>query len=311
METLETQLKLPDLWQQSAIRALQTGRDVIVAAPTGAGKTYIFELLIENGFEGKAVYTVPTRALANDKRLEWKRRGWDVGITTGDRNENPDAQVVVATLETQKGKLLRGEGPDLLVIDEYQMLGDEQRGLNYELSIASAPAGTQLLLLSGSVGNPQHVQQWLQRLGRKVELVRHLQRPVPLEEVHIDGLPNRIPSSVHGFWPRAIAKVLRAGMAPLLAFAPRRKAAEDLAFDIARMLPEEDPLILTPEQERLAGDGLKAAPEGPHRLPPQRAGLRAAGRPCRAAWPRPASCAWSWRPWASRPGLISPCARFS
>jgi late competence protein required for DNA uptake (superfamily II DNA/RNA helicase) len=257
MDTLETQLKLPDLWQQSAIRALQSGRDVIVAAPTGAGKTYIFELLIENGFEGKAVYTVPTRALANDKRLEWLRRGWDVGITTGDRNENPEAQVVVATLETQKGRLLRGEGPDLLVIDEYQMLGDEQRGLNYELSIASAPEDTQLLLLSGSVGNPQHVQQWLQRLGRKVELVRHLKRPVPLEEVHIDGLPNRIPSSVHGFWPRSIAKVLKAGMAPLLAFAPRRKAAEDLAFDIARMLPEEDPLVLTPEQERLAGDGLK------------------------------------------------------
>jgi hypothetical protein len=137
------------------------------------------------------------------------------------------------------------------------MLGDEQRGLNYELSIACAPPGTRLLLLSGSVGNPQTVADWLRRLGRKVELVSHQQRPVPLEEVHIEGLPDRIPESVRGFWPRAIARVLKAGMAPLLAFAPRRKAAEDLAFDIARMLPEEDPLILTPEQERLAGDGLK------------------------------------------------------
>lgn len=134
MAALETQLKLPDLWQQTAIRSLQNKKDVIVAAPTGAGKTYIFELLIENGFEGKAVYTVPTRALANDKRLEWMRKGWDVGIATGDRSENPDAQVIVATLETQKNKLLRGQGPDLLVIDEYQMLGDQQRGLNYELS---------------------------------------------------------------------------------------------------------------------------------------------------------------------------------
>jgi hypothetical protein len=257
MDHLETQLKLPDLWQQKAIRALQARKDVIVAAPTGAGKTYIFELLIETGFQGKAVYTVPTRALANDKRLEWKRRGWDVGITTGDRNENTDAQVIVATLETQKGRLLRGDGPDLLVIDEYQMLGDEQRGLNYELSIASAPAKTQLLLLSGSVGNPKYVAEWLIRLGRKVELVQHSKRPVPLEEIQIEGLPNRIPTSVRGFWPRAVAKVLKAGMAPLLAFAPRRKAAEDLAFEIARMLPEEDPLVLTPEQERLAGDGLK------------------------------------------------------
>ena len=257
MDRLETQLKLPDLWQQSAIRFLQAGKDVIVAAPTGAGKTYIFELLIENGFEGKAVYTVPTRALANDKRLEWKRRGWEVGLVTGDRTENPEAPVVVATLETQKGRLLRGLGPDLLVIDEYQMLGDEQRGLNYELSLACAPAGTQLLLLSGSVGNPLQVAEWLRRLGRKIELVRHLQRPVPLEEIHIEALPNTIPESVRGFWPRAIARVLKSGMAPLLAFAPRRKAAEDLAFEIARMLPEEDPLVLTPEQEKLAGDGLK------------------------------------------------------
>jgi hypothetical protein len=257
MDTLRTELILPDLWQQSAIRALQAGRDVIVSAPTGAGKTYIFELLIENGFSGRAVYTVPTRALANDKRLEWRRRGWEVGITTGDRSENTDAPVIVATLETWKGKLLRGEGPDLLVVDEYQMLGDAHRGLNYELAIACCPKQTQLLLLSGSVGNPEHVAQWLGRLGRKVELVRHQQRPVPLEEIHIEALPDRIPESVRGFWPRAIARVLKAGMAPLLAFAPRRKAAEDLAFEIARMLPEEDPLVLTSEQERLAGDGLK------------------------------------------------------
>ena len=257
MPPLEAQLRLPDLWQQQAIRALQSGQDVIVAAPTGAGKTYIFELLIEGGYAGKAVYTVPTRALANDKRLEWSRKGWNVGIATGDRSENPDAPVIVATLETQKGKLLRGEGPNLLVIDEYQMLADEQRGLNYELSIACAPASTQLLLLSGSVGNPEHVADWMRRLNRKVALIRHHKRPVPLEEVYIEGLPDTIPPSVRGFWPRCIARVLKAGMAPLLAFAPRRKAAEDLAWEIARMLPEEDPLVLTPEQEKLAGDGLK------------------------------------------------------
>lgn len=257
MDGLEIQLKVPDLWQQQAIRALQAGRDVVVSAPTGAGKTYIFELLIENGFEGRAIYTVPTRALANDKRLEWRRKGWRVGIATGDRAEDVDAPVLVATLETQKALLQRGHGPDLLVVDEYQMLGDEQRGLNYELAIACAPRSTRLLLLSGSVGNPQQVVEWLQRLGRKAELVRHLKRPVPLEEINIEALPDRIPESVRGLWPRAIARVLRAGMAPLLAFAPRRKAAEDLAYDIARMLPEEDPLVLTPEQENLAGDPLR------------------------------------------------------
>lgn len=255
--SLESPLRLPDLWQQAAIRHLQQRKDVIVAAPTGAGKTYIFEVLIENGFEGRAVYTVPTRALANDKMLEWRCLGWDVGLVTGDRTLNPEAPVVVATLETQKVRLLRGEGPDLLVIDEYQMLGDRQRGLNYELSIAGAPPQTQLLLLSGSVGNPDRVLQWLRGLGRKAELVHHRQRPVPLEEIAVEGLHERVPDSVRGPWPRAIAKVLKAGMAPLLIFAPRRRAAEELAIEIARNLPEEDPLILTPEQEKLAADPLK------------------------------------------------------
>ena len=90
MKELSANLKLPDLWQQEALRALQAGFDVIVDAPTGAGKTYIFELLIEAGLKGKSIYTVPTRALANDKLLEWRNKDWDVGIATGDIFENPN-----------------------------------------------------------------------------------------------------------------------------------------------------------------------------------------------------------------------------
>ena len=111
-------LKLPDLWQRDAIRALQDGCDVVVDAPTGAGKTYIFELLLDSGWRGSAIYTVPTRALANDKLLEWRAKGWNVGICTGDIVDNPDAPVVVATLEARKGHFMRGIGPDLLVVDE-------------------------------------------------------------------------------------------------------------------------------------------------------------------------------------------------
>ena len=93
-------LVIPDLWQQEAVRALQQGKDVVVQAPTGSGKTYIFELLYPN-LKTQAVFTVPTRALANDKLSEWRARGWDVGISTGDVALNLDAKVVVATLETQ------------------------------------------------------------------------------------------------------------------------------------------------------------------------------------------------------------------
>src|SRR5271166_6840938 len=96
---LEINLVLPDAWQHEAVTALRQGRDVVVDAPTGAGKTFIFELL-QPALRGQAVYTVPTRALANDKLAEWRRRGWDVGISTGDLAENLGARVVVATLET-------------------------------------------------------------------------------------------------------------------------------------------------------------------------------------------------------------------
>ena len=148
------QVVVPDLWQQEAINALRAGQDVVVHAPTGAGKTLIFELWSNQGrHRGQAIYTVPTRALANDKLAEWRARGWNVGIATGDLAENLKAPTLVATLETQKNRLIQGDGPVLLVVDEYQMLGDPDRGLNYELAMAMAPAQIQLLLLSGSVAN--------------------------------------------------------------------------------------------------------------------------------------------------------------
>src|SRR5205823_5355204 len=166
--------------------------------------TYIFELLYPN-LRGQAVFTVPTRALANDKLAEWQARGWGVGIATGDIALRLDAKVIVATLETQKGKLLRGESgtlPKLLVIDEYQMLSDPVRGVNYELAIALAPRETQLLLLSGSVANPQDVVEWLRRIGRDAVLVSHKERPVPLDEIDLLALAEHGGSArVSGFWP--------------------------------------------------------------------------------------------------------------
>jgi superfamily II RNA helicase len=83
---------VPDLWQQQAVAALREGKDVVVQAPTGSGKTLIFELWSNSGKpRGQAIYTVPTRALANDKLAEWRARGWDVGIATGDLAENLSA----------------------------------------------------------------------------------------------------------------------------------------------------------------------------------------------------------------------------
>jgi superfamily II DNA/RNA helicase len=255
MRGLEINLIVPDLWQQEAVRALQAGQDVVVHAPTGAGKTYIFELLYPS-LKGQAVFTVPTRALANDKLAEWRARGWDVGIATGDLALNTDAKVVVATLETQRARFLRREGPRLLVVDEYQLIADPVRGVHYELSLALAPPSTQLLLLSGSVNNPQDVVEWLRRNGRDAVLVRHDQRPVPQHEVDLRNLPDAGFARTREFWPRLIARALHAGLAPILVFAPRRNATEDLAQAIASAVPVRDPLPLSPEQAALAGKRL-------------------------------------------------------
>ena len=258
MKGLEINLVLPDAWQHEAVHALRQRRDVVVDAPTGAGKTFIFELL-QPSLRAQAVYTVPTRALANDKLAEWRQRGWDVGIATGDLALHLDARVVVATLETQKGRLLRGEGPKLLVVDEYQMLADAVRGVNYELSIALAPDETQLLLLSGSVSNPQVVVDWLRRIGRDAILISHKERPVPLTDIDLLNLPEAGAGRItghSGLWPRLIARALRADLGPVLVFAPRRNAAEELALSLAAALPPDAPLSLSKEQTTLAGSRL-------------------------------------------------------
>jgi superfamily II DNA/RNA helicase len=251
------QVVVPDLWQQQAVAALRAGQDAVVHAPTGAGKTLIFELWSNQGKNhGQAIYTVPTRALANDKLAEWRGRGWEVGIATGDLADNLEAPILVATLETQKSRLLQGLGPTLLVVDEYQMLGDPDRGLNYELALALAPRRTQLLLLSGSVANPQDVVKWLTRLGRSAVLIRHETRPVPLEEVYTHNLNYHLPSEIKGYWPRLVAKALAEDLGPILVFAPRRQAAETLAAELARQLPTPNPLSLSAEQKALVGEAL-------------------------------------------------------
>src|SRR5271163_591891 len=221
------QLRLPDAWQAEAIRALANGDDVIVQAPTGAGKTFIFEQYFQQRRgAGQAIYTVPTRALANDKFAEWTRQGWRVGITTGDLAHDTDAPLVVATLEAQQTP----ERPALYVIDEYQWLADPLRGNHYEGTILSMPAQTQLLLLSGSVANPKAVRDWLIRLqrGRNVTMIEQRERPVPLDEMEIDGPARNVPEGITGYWTRRIAGALRDDLGPILVFAPHRREAEKI-----------------------------------------------------------------------------------
>jgi hypothetical protein len=246
------QFTLPDDWQARAIRALAAGRDVIVQAPTGAGKTFVFEQFYQQyRRSGQAIYTVPTRALANDKYAEWSRKGWRVGITTGDLVLDPEAPLVVATLEAQQNP---GRA-SLYVIDEFQWLGDALRGNHYEGVIMSIPAGTQLLLLSGSVANPGSVAAWLGRLGRVTELIEQRERPVPLDEVDVAPVSRLGQQSLEGFWPRVLAGALRDDLGPILVFAPARRNAESIARACAQ-IPCPHPMRLSQDQETAAGPDL-------------------------------------------------------
>lgn len=255
MEEFGHSVKFPDLWQSEAVSALCQGKDAVVHAPTGAGKTYIFELFFTRHFKGRAVYTVPTRALANDKFREWRAQGWNVGIATGDYSFNTSAPLVVATLETQKFRILEGDAADLMVVDEYQLISDPRRGANYELAIAAAPKSTRLLLLSGSVANRQDVVDWLERLGRRAALIEHGARPVPLGEVFSESITSEISFSARGAWGRLVRKIESLEMSPVLIFAPKRIDAEIIASKIAEEFKNEPPMEIP--REKLARAGRK------------------------------------------------------
>ncbi len=138
-------------------------------------------------------------------------------------------------------------------MDEFQMIADSARGAHYEGAIILAPKSTQLLLLSGSVENPEEVAVWMRRLGRQVEVVATNDRPVPLEETPIEGLSQRS-KGIEAWWPRMVTAVLMADLAPLLIFAPRRRDAESIARKLATNLPQGEPLSADPRTTRaLAG----------------------------------------------------------
>ena len=128
--------------------------------------------------------------------------------------------------------------------------------MNYELILSLAPPETQILLLSGSVANPEDVVTWLQRIGRNVALVEHQERPVRLEEVMLNDIPVQAPGVVNGYWPRLISRALIADLGPLLIFAPRRNAAEELAQSLSGALAIEEPMSISQEQAAAAGEPL-------------------------------------------------------
>ena len=182
----ETPFK-PDQFQLDAIESLCSEYDTLVAAPTGAGKTYIaLEAIKHFVAEGKkAIYTAPLKALSNTKYLDFvnKFEGiCDVGLLTGDRKINPDAPIVVATTEIYRNDLFAGKGDySLVILDEFHFLSDPQRGPVWEESIILAPQSSTLLMLSASISNAEFIAEWIEVIRTKgVNIIRKHERPVEL-----------------------------------------------------------------------------------------------------------------------------------
>ncbi len=179
----------PDRFQRRAITALSAGRSVLVAAPTGAGKTVVGEFACHDAIErgGKAFYTTPIKALSNQKFRDLvDRYGEDrVGLLTGDRSVNGGAPVVVMTTEVLRNMIYERsrtlEGLRHVVLDEVHYLADRSRGAVWEEVIIQLSPSVQLAALSATVSNAEDFGRWLDQVRDGCDVVIEESRPVPLK----------------------------------------------------------------------------------------------------------------------------------
>ncbi|UDL98814.1 DEAD/DEAH box helicase [Streptomyces longhuiensis] len=177
-----------DPFQIEACQALETGKGVLVAAPTGSGKTIVGEFAVHLALQQgkKCFYTTPIKALSNQKYADLARRyGADkVGLLTGDNSVNADAPVVVMTTEVLRNMLYAGSqtllGLGYVVMDEVHYLSDRFRGAVWEEVIIHLPESVTLVSLSATVSNAEEFGDWLDTVRGDTEVIVSEHRPVPL-----------------------------------------------------------------------------------------------------------------------------------
>jgi ATP-dependent RNA helicase HelY len=184
-----------DPFQIEACEALNGGSGVLVAAPTGSGKTVIGEFAVHLALAAgrKCFYTTPIKALSNQKYADLVRRyGPDsVGLLTGDNSVNGEAPVVVMTTEVLRNMLYAGSatlaGLGYVVLDEVHYLADRFRGAVWEEVIIHLPESVQVVALSATVSNAEEFGEWLDQVRGGTAVIVDEHRPVPLWQHMLAG----------------------------------------------------------------------------------------------------------------------------
>ena len=185
-----------DDFQVRACEALESGAGVLVAAPTGSGKTVVGEFAIHLALSQgrKCFYTTPIKALSNQKYNDLVARhgAASVGLLTGDNSINGEAPIVVMTTEVLRNMLYAGSSTlrDLafVVMDEVHYLADRFRGAVWEEVIIHLPESVTVVALSATVSNAEEFGAWLETVRGRTSIVVEEHRPVPLWQHVMAGL---------------------------------------------------------------------------------------------------------------------------